>query len=159
MLSVSVDWAVTPRRLLARVAGTLAAVPPRPHRLSMSWRTAFAVGWGGIALCYAAVWNSSRTLGLSTWWLGPPADPQPVVVQVLPFVAPILLLIGAVRNVRFLPWLGIVGAAALAGIGIADLSPYQRLGGVELALAVAGELLSEAANAGYRSRTRSEPTN
>jgi hypothetical protein len=159
MLSVSVVWAVTLRRLLGRVAGTLAAVPLRPHQLSMSWRTALAVGWAGISLCLAAVWNSSRNLGLSTWWLGPPADPRPLVVQVLPFVLPILLVVGAIRNVRFLPWLGLAAAAATAGVGLGDLDPYSRFGLIELALAVAGALLSLASIAGYRRGGPSEPTN
>jgi hypothetical protein len=159
MLSVSVEWAVTPRRLLGLVAGTLAAVPPRPHQLSMSWRTVVAVGWVGISLCVAAVWNSSRTMGLSTWWLGPDADPQPLVVQVLPFVLPILLVVGAVRNIRYLPWLGFLAAATLAGVGLGDLAPYGRYGVIELALAAAGALLSLASIAGYQRGVRSEPTN
>lgn len=125
----------------------------------MTWRTVVAVGWAGIVLCLAAVWNSSRNLGLSTWWLGPPADPRPLVVQVLPFVLPILLVVGAIRNVRFLPWLGLAAAAAVAGVGLGDLDPYRRYGAIELALAGAGALLSLASIAGYRRRAPLEPTN
>ena len=110
-------------------------------------------------LCLAAVWNSSRTMGLSTWWLGPSADPAPLVVQVLPFVLPLGMVVGAVRNQRFLPWLGLLSATVLAGIGIADLEPFQRYGVVELVIAGAGALLSVASVAGLVAPAPSEPSN
>jgi hypothetical protein len=131
----------------------------RPHQLSTPWRIVFGVGWSGIVLCLAAVWNSSRTMGLSTWWLGPSADPAPLVVQVLPFVLPLGMVVGAVRNQRFLPWLGLLSAAVLAGIGIADLEPFQRYGVVELVIAGAGALLSVASVAGLVAPAPSEPSN
>jgi hypothetical protein len=134
-------------------------VDRRPHQLSTPWRIVFGVGWGGVVLCLAAVWTSSRTMGLSTWWLGAPADPMPLVVQVLPFVLPIAMVVGAFRNVRFLPLCGVFSAGVLAAIAIGDLEPFHRYGVVEAAAATAGMLVSLASFAGLLRPERSEPSN
>lgn len=131
----------------------------RPHQLSTPWRIVFGVGWGGVVLCLAAVWTSSRTMGLSTWWLGAPADPMPLVVQVLPFVLPIAMVAGAFRNVRFLPLCGVFSAGVLAAIAVGDLEPFHRYGVVEAAVATAGMLVSLASFAGLLRPERSEPSN
>ena len=65
---------------------------PRAGELSIGWRFAMIALWVGVVLAWSAVWNASVQLGLSTWWLGPRADPTPAVVRLLPFVAPGALL-------------------------------------------------------------------
>ena len=123
----------------------------RPGQLPLGWRIAFGVGWGGIVLSLGAVWTSSRILGLSTWWLGPEAEPRSFVVQLCPFVLPVLAVIGSMRNWRRLPALGVAAAAALAASAAGDLNRFHRFGLVELAIALAGAMVSLAAVAGmYR---------
>jgi hypothetical protein len=124
----------------------------RPGELTTGWRIVFAIGWIGVILGTAAVWKSSRTLGLPLWWLGPEADPRPLPVQMLPFVLPVLMIIAAVRSTRHLPWFGLATAAAAIGIAIPDLDRYPGLATVEIALALAGALVSGASFAGVLAR-------
>lgn len=127
--------------------------PPRPGDLSLGWRIATAAAWVGVLLGLAAVWNVSVQLGLSTWWLGPRGEPQPRVVQFLPFIAPVLMLLATINQVRRLPWLGLAAAAVTAAIGLADLSTVTSLALVELAIAVSAAAVSIASFTGvYRER-------
>jgi hypothetical protein len=109
-----------------------------------------------VFVAFTAVWKSSRELGLSTWWLGPVGEPQPVVVMLLPFVAPVAMLLATLNNARWLPWAGLVASAGTAAIGIADLDRVLRLGLVEVAIAGAAAAVS-VASFGGRYRKPEEP--
>ncbi len=126
--------------------------PPRPGQLTFAWRTAFIVGWAGVVLGLGAVVKSSRTMGLSTWWLGPDADPNPIVLQLLPFVLPGIAIVLAFRNARFLPYAGLIAALALGAIAVGDVGRFDALAQVELASAGIGLLISIAAFAGVLRR-------
>jgi hypothetical protein len=124
---------------------------PSPGQLTRGWRIATGITWGLVFVAFTAVWKSSRELGLSTWWLGPVGEPQPVVVMLLPFVAPVAMLLATLNNVRWLPWAGLVASAGTAVIGIADLDRVLRLGLVEVAIAGAAAAVSVASFGGrYR---------
>ncbi len=124
---------------------------PRPGQLTRGWSIAFGLGWLAVAVALAGVWSASRQLGLSTWWLGPSAAPRPFVVNVLPFVAPILLIAATLDRRRHLPWWGLLGAAAIAAVGVADLGRVRGFGVVELVIAGAAAAVSVAAASGmYR---------
>jgi hypothetical protein len=126
----------------------------RPGELSVAWRTTVLVAWAGIVLVYASVWRTARTMGLSTWWLGPPAEPRLFLVQLLPFLAPLVMLLAASRPTRHLPVLGI-GASVVGGlIAAGDLGRFDRLALLEFAAAGAGLAVSVASFAGM---LRSEP--
>jgi hypothetical protein len=121
---------------------------PRPGELTAGWRTVFGLGWAGVVLGYAAVWKSGRTLGLSPWWLGPPAEPNLFVVQLLPFVLPVALVVASLRGVRWLPWAGLAAGAVAIGVGLADVGRFRGIAAVELAVAAVGVLVSAASFAG-----------
>lgn len=126
--------------------------PPRPGDLTFGWRAVTAGIWIGVIVALAAVWNTSVQLGLSTWWLGPRADPQPRFVQFSPFIAPALMLLATINQVRWLAWFGLGAAAVVAGVGIGDLGRVTGLAIVELAIAGAAALASLASLTGtYRS--------
>lgn len=108
----------------------------------------FVVGWVGVLLGFASVWRSARTLGLSTWWLGPAADPQSLPVQVLPLAVPVLLVLAASRNMRYLPAWGTLGALVLGAIALGDLGRFDRLAEVQLTMSAAALLISIASTAG-----------
>lgn len=111
----------------------------------------FGLGWLAVAVAMAGVWTASRQLGLSTWWLGPASSPRPIVVSALPFVAPLLLIAGAYNRARYLPWLGLGGAAVIGLVGLADLGRVRGFGLVELLIAAAAAAVSVSAGAGmYR---------
>jgi hypothetical protein len=119
--------------------------------LTTAWRVLTGVGWVGIVIVFAATWNASRQLGLPTWWLGPVDHQRPPYVIMLPFVAPLVVITAVGNRVRYVPWIGVLGAAATAGIGLGDLGRVRGLGVVELIAAAAALLVSVASLTGmYR---------
>jgi hypothetical protein len=125
--------------------------PPRPGDLSLGWRAVTAGTWIGVVVGLAAVWNTSVQLGLSTWWLGARADPQPRVVQFAPFIAPVLMLLATVNQIRWLGWFGLAAAAVLGGVAVGDVGRVTSLAVVEFTIAGAAALVSIASLTGtYR---------
>lgn len=138
--------------LVDPVDPAVATPAPRPGDLTSGWLVVFGLGWLAAAVAMAAVWSASRQIGLSTWWLGPPARPRPIFVNVLPFVAPLLLVAGALNRARHLPWSGLAGAAVIAAVGLGDLGRVRGFGLVELLIAAGAAAISLASLAGmYRS--------
>ena len=123
----------------------------RPGELTPGWTVATALTWVGVVVALAAVWNTSRQLGLAVWWLGPPADAQPVIVSLLPFVLPVAMTAAALERVRYLPFLGLGAAAATALIGLVDVTTFPGLALAQVAIAAAAALTSIASLSGmYR---------
>jgi hypothetical protein len=122
--------------------------------LTATWRLVFGIGWAAIIVGEVAVWESSRVIGLSTWWLGADAEPRLLLLQLLPFYGPILVTAAAVARWRYLPYLGIVVVVANAAIGLGDLGRVRWIAVVELVLAGAALCISLASFAGmYRRAT------
>jgi hypothetical protein len=125
--------------------------PPRVGDLSSWWRTATAVTWICVILAFSAIWNTSAQLGLSTWWLGARSDPQPLFVRLLPFVAPVLMVLGTINRVRWLCWYGLGASAVLVAIGVGDVGRVTRIGTLEIAVGVGAAAVSLASLSGtYR---------
>lgn len=124
----------------------LAPVPihhiPRPGDLTTGWLILTGIGWMGVVVVLASAWSVSRQLGLSTWWLGPIQHQRPLYVMLLPFVAPAVVITAAGNRVRYVPWIGVLGAAATAAVGVGDLGRVVGIGVVELIAAAAALLLS-----------------
>lgn len=131
--------------------------PPRPGDLSVGWRAVTAGTWIGVVVGLAAVWNTSVQLGLSTWWLGPRADPQPLVVRFAPFVAPVLMLLATVNQVRWLGWCGLAAAAVVGGVAAGDVGRVTSLAVLEFAIAGAAALVSIASFTGTYRQAETEP--
>ena len=127
---------------------TIPVRTPRPGELTGAWRTTVLVVWVGIVLVYASVWRTSRTMGLATWWLGPPAEPRTLVVQLVPFYAPLAMVIAASRPTRHLPWAGLVASAIGAAVAAGDLTTFDRLAVLQFVAAAAGLLVSIGSFAG-----------
>jgi len=124
---------------------------PRPGELSVGWRAVTAATWIGVIIGLAAVWNASVQIGLSTWWLGARADPQPRYIQFAPFVPPVLVLLATVYQMRWIPWIGLGASAIIAAIGVADIGRVTSLAAVELVIAGAAAAVSIASFSGvYR---------
>lgn len=130
--------------------------PPRlAGQLAPAWRLIFGLGWGAIIACQAALWETSRVVGLSTWWLGADAQPRLLVVQLLPFYLPLLVMVAAISNWRYSSFLGIAAAVVGAAIGAGDLGRVRWIAVVELVLAGGGLCISTASLAGmYRAPER-----
>ena len=136
----------------------LAQAPPVPQpragQLSPMWRLVFGIGWVAIVVGYAVVWEISRVIGLSTWWLGADSEPRILLIQLLPFYGPILVTVAAISNWRYVPYFGILVGLAGGAIGIADLDRVRWIATVELVLAGAAVCISVASLAGMYRRAR-----
>jgi hypothetical protein len=123
----------------------------QPGQLTPAWRAVTALTWALVFVAFTGVWKVSRELGLATWWLGPIGRPRPVPVSLIPFIAPSLMLVAVIQNIRWLPWAGLAASGAAAAIAVGDLGRVTRLGLVELAIAMAGAAVSVASFGGrYR---------
>jgi hypothetical protein len=115
-------------------------VRAEPGQLTFGWRVATAIVWGLVFVGYIAVWKTSRELGLNTWWLGPIGEPAGWYVSMLPFLAPMAMILLAANNAKGIPWFGLGAAAWAALIGLIDIGRVVRLGLVEMAIAAAAAL-------------------
>lgn len=127
----------------------------RPGQLTPGWRFVTVAAWVMVFVAFSGVWKVSRELGLATWWLGPISEPQPLFVLLAPFAAPTVMVVAGLRNLRRLPWYGLLASAVCAAIAIGDLDRVRRLAFVELAIAVAGALVSVASFSGVYRRAES----
>jgi hypothetical protein len=124
---------------------------PRAGQLTTGWRYATGGIWFLVFVAYCGVWKASRELGLATWWLGPVSEPQPIFVMLLPLLGPAVMVMATLSNARRLPWFGLVASAFALLVALPDLGRVRRLGIAEVAIAVAGALVSVAAFSGtYR---------
>ena len=106
-----------------------------------------------LGLVFAAligVWKASQEVGLATWWRGPRSAPRPVPVQVLPLIAPSVMVIGAMFRWKHLAWVGVGAGLVTALIGTGDLDRVPKLALVQIALGAAGVVFSLAALAAGR---------
>jgi hypothetical protein len=129
---------------------------PQPGRLTVPWRAMVVAAWVGVFVAYMAVWKASEELGIATWWLGPRSNPQPLLIRLVPFIVTAVFGILASYNVRWLPTIGLVGAALLAAIAVPDLSRSTGLAIVEFAIAGAIALVSAASFTGMYRQPRSD---
>jgi hypothetical protein len=111
--------------------------PARPGTLVAAWRVALVVTWALVVFAYASVWNVSVQLGLGTWWLGPRPNPQPLVVQMIPFLLAITFGVLSTTNIRRLPIINMLGAVLLGAIAIPDFSRSVGIATIELVIAFA----------------------
>jgi hypothetical protein len=131
---------------------------PRAGELTGGWRVAVGITWVLVVVALASVWKTSDQLGLSTWWLGPRGDPQPMFVRLLPFLPAVLMILAAINHVRHLAWFGLAASALIIVTGVFDLDRVVRLGLLEIAIGVAAAVVSLASLSGtYRVGTDGAP--
>jgi hypothetical protein len=121
--------------------------PPRAIRagqLTLTWGRFLLLTWLFVVASFIAIWVSSRNTGLSTWWLGPETEPRFILINLLPFVAPVALCLMCQLALRWLPWFGIVAALVTAAIAAGDISRVPGYAVAEFTVA-AGALFSSLA--------------
>ena len=127
----------------------------RAGQLTVAWSRFLLVTWLFAVASFIAIWVSSRNTGLSTWWLGPEAEPRSIFISLLPFVAPVVVCLTCQLALRRLPWIGIAGALVTAAIAAGDISRVPGYAVSEFVVAAGGLLSSLACFAGV---LRDEPT-
>lgn len=91
-------------------------------QLSDGWRTVAFITWILAGASTIAIAVTSRTIGRSTWWLGPESNPSPIIFIVLPLLTVAAPLYCASRKPTVLPTLSVVCSGALALSALFDLS-------------------------------------
>lgn len=152
-----------PERLLPAVHPTqfLPALPPRSVRagqLTLLWGRFSLLTWLFVVASFIAVWVSSRNTGLSTWWLGPETEPRLIVINLLPFVAPVAMCLMCQLALRWLPWFGIAAALATAAIAAGDISRVPGYAVAEFTIAGGALLASLASFAGVLRKKPADET-
>ena len=134
------------------VASPLAAVlPPREVRagqLTLGWGRFLLLSWLFAVASFIAIWVSSRNTGLSTWWLGPQTAPRFLLLNLLPFAAPVAMCLMCQLALRWLPWFGMAAALATAAIAAGDISRVPGYAVAEFTIAAGALLASLASFAG-----------
>lgn len=122
----------------------------QPGRLSNRWSLAFGLGWVAITLGMAAVWHVGWQLGQATWWVGPRGRTRPTAPLVM--LIPVAVVFSTWMRWRYLPIIGLIASLLLAVIAVVDLGDRTGLAMLQLALGMAGAMISIAARTGmYRS--------
>ena len=109
--------------------------PLRPGQVTVAWQIMLAVCWGAAFFAFLAVWKTSEEIGIGTWWLGPRAQPQPMLVRVLPFAITLSLGFLAISNMRRVALVSIAGSLTIAGIAVFDMTRSGGLAAIEFAIA------------------------
>ncbi len=116
-------------------AQQFAPTPLRPGQLTVAWQIMLAACWSAAFFAFAAVWKTSEEIGIGTWWLGPRAQPQPLLIRILPFALTMLLGLFAVYNVRRIAEASVAASALVAVIATFDMSRSGGLAAIEFAIA------------------------
>lgn len=124
-------------------------------QLTGGWTTVVTVTWSIATAAFVAVWVSSRTTGLSTWWLGPETEPVPLLASLLVFVAPLCMCVAALGRRPWLPYWGIAASLVLGFVGWRDLDRVRGYAAAELLVALGCLLVSLASFAGMLRAPRS----
>lgn len=117
------------------------APPARRQTLTTGWRWVLACGWGTVMAGIGVVANTGFILGDPPFWTGNG-------LAVLPFVAPVLVLVALVADWRYEIHLSFVAVAITFVIGLIDLFHARPMGYGELILAFVALLVTIAAMAG-----------
>jgi hypothetical protein len=133
---------IEPAPDVAPVPQLLRARTPRAGELTGGWRAVTGLTWMLVVVALGCVWKTSDQLGLSTWWLGPRGEPNSIIVQLLPFIAPVLMLLAAFNHVRYLPWFGLVASGMVTLVGVFDVVRFRGLGLLEIAIGAAAAVVS-----------------
>jgi hypothetical protein len=117
------------------------APPARRQTLTTGWRWVLACGWGTVMAGIGVVANTGFILGDPPFWTGNG-------LAVLPFVAPVLVLVALVADWRYEIQLSFVAVGATFVIALIDLFHARPMGYGELIFAFVALLVTIAAMAG-----------
>ena len=110
-------------------------------------------GWTAAFFAFAAVWKTSQDIGIGTWWLGARAQPQPVVIKIIPFALAIVIGLAAIYNLRRVALISLAGSFGVALIAVFDTSRSGGLAAIEFAIAASVALISVGAFTGTHRAT------
>jgi hypothetical protein len=120
----------------------------RPGDLALSWRIMLGLAWLVAFFAYAAIWQASVQIGISTWWIGPRAQPTNVAIRLIPFVLVLVVALCVIYNTAKLLRSSFIGVLLCAAIALPDFSRSTGLAVAELVIPVMLGLVTAAAMSG-----------
>jgi hypothetical protein len=116
--------------------------------LERIWTVIVIVSWLMVTAALAAAAVTGRNIGKPTWWLGTASDPAWPLLWVVPFLAPIAVIVCAIVAGRWAPFTGIGASLYLGAVATLDLENTPAVALIQVVVACAAFLVSIASLAG-----------
>ena len=118
--------------------------------LTKAWRIAVVITHLLITGSLIALATTAHTVGKPTWWLASQTNGPFSILLIVPFLAPVGVIVIAVRASKFAPLAGLFATAILAATSVIDISRSPGIALGEAILAGCTALTTIAAIAGRR---------
>ena len=112
------------------------------------WKLVGVTSWLLVTAGITCAAIASRSVGKSTWWLGPESNPTFPLLWALPFLMPVVSIIAILRLPRIAGYIGIGCSLVLAGVAIGDIAGSPGIAIIEGIVAVSALFISIATLAG-----------
>jgi len=112
------------------------------------WKLVGVTSWLLVTAAITCAAIASRSVGKSTWWLGPESNPTIPLLWALPFLMPVVSIIAIIRLPRIAGYIGIGCSLVLAGVAIGDIAGTPGVAIIEGIVAVSALFIAIATLAG-----------
>ena len=112
------------------------------------WKLVGVTSWLLVTAALTCAAIASRSVGKSTWWLGPESNPTFALLWALPFLMPVVSIVAILRLPRIAGYVGIGCSLVLAGVAIGDIAGSPGIAIIEGITAVAALFIAIATLAG-----------
>ena len=112
------------------------------------WKIVGVTSWLLVTAALTCAAIASRSVGKSTWWLGPESNPTFALLWALPFLMPVVSIVAILRLPRIAGYVGIGCSLVLAGVAIGDIAGSPGIAIIEGITAVSALFIAIATLAG-----------
>jgi len=112
------------------------------------WKLVGVTSWLLVTAGITCAAIASRSVGKSTWWLGPESNPTFPLLWALPFLMPVVSIIAVLRLPHIAGYVGIGCSLVLAGVAIGDIAGSPGIAIIEGIVAVSALFIAIATLAG-----------
>ena len=112
------------------------------------WKLVGVTSWLLVTAALTCAAIASRSVGKSTWWLGPESNPTFALLWALPFLMPVVSIVAILRLPRIAGYVGIGCSLVLAGVAIGDIAGTPGVAIIEGIVAVSAMFIAIATLAG-----------
>ena len=118
------------------------------QEMKSPWKLVGVTSWLLVTAGITCAAIASRSVGKSTWWLGPESNPTFPLLWALPFLMPVVSIIAVLRLPRIAGYIGIGCSLVLAGVAIGDIAGSPGIAIIEGIVAVSALFIAIATLAG-----------
>ena len=112
------------------------------------WKLVGVTSWLLVTAALTCAAIASRSVGKSTWWLGPESNPTFALLWALPFLMPVVSIVAILRLPRIAGYVGIGCSLVLTGVAIGDIAGSPGIAIIEGITAASALFISIATFAG-----------